>query len=66
MQQNELLRDHEIEFVYPALAGYKQSQQLLLVSYLLTQGVEFDLVIRERHLEVASGVDGSPLVKTRG
>ncbi len=45
LRRHDAFRDQEIEFVRLALAGYKQPQQLLLVSYLLTLGAEFDVII---------------------
>ncbi len=37
--------DRDLVFINLAMGGYKQPQQLLIVTYLLTQGAELDLVI---------------------
>lgn len=37
--------DKEVEFVSAAIGGYKQPQQLYILSYLALMGAEFDIVI---------------------
>ena len=43
--QSAHFRDKEINIVLIALAGFKQPQQLMALSYLMVQGAEYDLVI---------------------
>src|SRR5436305_14825248 len=38
-------RDREMIFGRLGMSGYKQPQQLLLLTYLLSQGAEFDVLI---------------------
>ena len=39
------LAEHEVVFVRAGLSGYKQPQQLITLTYLLSLGAQFDLVI---------------------
>ena len=43
--QSAHFQDKEINIVLVALAGFKQPQQLMALSYLMAQGAEYDLVI---------------------
>lgn len=45
LRQAGIFRDRELLFVNLAMGGYKQPQQLLVVSYLLALGAEFDVLI---------------------
>ena len=45
LRQAGIFRDRELLFVNLAMGGYKQPQQLLVVSYLLALGAEFDVII---------------------
>jgi hypothetical protein len=45
LQQLPRFRGREIVLVRLALSGYKQPQQLLLVTYLLSLGAQFDIVV---------------------
>ena len=45
LRSSPLLRNRRLTFVRLALGGYKQPQQLMLLSYLLSQGAHFDVLI---------------------
>lgn len=45
LRQSPFFEGKTIEFVRTALGGYKQPQQLLVLTYLLSQGAHFDMVI---------------------
>jgi len=45
LQRHGLFKGKEIQIISLALSGYKQPQQLLALSYMLSEGAEYDLVI---------------------
>lgn len=45
LQKSSCYRDKKIVIVRTALGGYKQPQQLMALTYLLSQGAKFDLII---------------------
>ncbi len=45
LMEHPLFSNKDIVFIRLALGGYKQPQQVLLLSYLLTLGAEFDIII---------------------
>ena len=51
-------RDREIEILTTAVGGYKQPQQMMILSYLLARGAEFDVVINlDGFNEIDSSMD---------
>ncbi len=49
-------RDREIEILTTAVGGYKQPQQMLILSYLLARGADYDVVV---NLDGFNEVDSS-------
>ncbi|MBI5758145.1 MAG: hypothetical protein HZA46_06480 [Planctomycetales bacterium] len=45
LKKNERFRGKDIEIVRLAMSGYKEPQQLLLLTYLLSLGAEYDILI---------------------
>ena len=45
LEESDRFRGKQIKLVRLAMPGYKQPQQLMLMTYLLTLGAEFDLLI---------------------
>lgn len=56
LRERGVFPDKRVEVVSTALGGYKQPQQLLILSYFLARGAEYDVVI---NLDGFNEVDGA-------
>lgn len=56
LQARGVFADKHVQLISTALGGYKQPQQLLILSYFLARGAEYDMVI---NLDGFNEVDGA-------